>query len=256
MMDDLKKLVEDYTNWLKDKTILEKVDARWARITTPYLDRHNDYLQVYARSDEQGGYTLTDDGYTIHDLASSGCKLDSPKRQDLLKVTLAGFGVALEDEALLVRVSKDNFSLKKHNLVQAMLSVNDLFYLAQPFIKSLFFEDVAAWFDEVDIRYTPKVEFTGKTGYNHKFDFAIPKSRIQPERIVQTINDPRRSMAENLAFKWIDTRETRSEDSKLYAFLNDTSHRVPEDVIEALRSYNLTPILWSHKEEVQEELAA
>ena len=41
--------------------------------------------------------------------------------------------------------SENNFSLRKHSLIQAMLAVNDLFYLASPIITSLFREDVEAW---------------------------------------------------------------------------------------------------------------
>jgi hypothetical protein len=103
-------------------------ETYWVEITTPYLDRHNDALQIYVRA-ENGGYVLTDDGYTIHDLQASGCNLTG-KRQDLLKMTLSGFGVKLRDEALEVQSTADTFPLKKHSLVQAMLAVNDLFYLA------------------------------------------------------------------------------------------------------------------------------
>ena len=74
-----------------------------------------------------------------------------------------------------VRASKDNFPMHKHNLVQAMLAVNDLFYLASPIVSSLFLEDVIAWLDENEIRYTPSVKFTGKSGYDNLFDFVIPE---------------------------------------------------------------------------------
>jgi hypothetical protein len=36
---------------------------------------------------------MTDDGYIINNLISSGCKLDTPKRQELLKMPHAGLGV-------------------------------------------------------------------------------------------------------------------------------------------------------------------
>jgi hypothetical protein len=62
-----------------------------SRLTTPYLDRHNDYLQIYARR-LNGGFLLTDDGYVLEDLQQSGCKIEGPKRQALLKMTLGGFG--------------------------------------------------------------------------------------------------------------------------------------------------------------------
>lgn len=254
MIQDVQKLLDAYLAWLKDKTQLRQVDD-WVEITTPYLDRNNDYLQIYARK-EQGSYLLTDDGLTIGDLEQTGCKLNSPKRQDLLKMTLNGFGVQLQDQRLEVHASPDNFALRKHNLVQAMLAVNDMFYLSVPMVASLFYEDVVAWLDLHDIRYTPKVKFTGKTGYDHLFDFVIPKSRRQPERIIQTINRPNRDTAQAVAFSWIDTKEVRPPDSKAYAFLNDLENPVSTTVLDALRNYDVMPVMWSKRDDLREELAA
>ncbi|MEJ7608384.1 MAG: DUF1828 domain-containing protein [Bryobacteraceae bacterium] len=70
---EIEKLLNDYRTWLKDKTTLREVNGAWVEITTPYLDRHNDMLQIYARR-ENSGFVLTDDSYTIHDLEASGCR--------------------------------------------------------------------------------------------------------------------------------------------------------------------------------------
>ena len=115
-----------------------------------------------------------------------------------------------------------------------MLAVNDMFYLAAPMVANLFYEDVAAWLDLHEIRYTPNVKFTGKTGYDHRFDFVIPKSRRQPERIVKTVNRASRHTAEAVAFSWIDTREVRPPDSRAYAMLNDSEQSVSQPIIDAL----------------------
>ena len=254
MIGEVQKLLDQYLNWLKDKTALRQVKD-WIEITTPYLDRHNDYLQIYVKR-ENSGFILTDDGYIIEDLKQSGCELESKKRKDLLTLTLNGFGVRLERSALIVHASSDNFAMRKHNLVQAMLGVNDLFYLAVPMVASLFLEDVTSWMDLHDIRYTPKVKFTGKSGYDHLFDFVIPASKKQPERILQTINRPSRDTAQAVAFSWIDTREVRPANSRAYAFLNDSEHSPPASVVDALRNYNVNPVPWSKREEMKEELAA
>jgi hypothetical protein len=254
MIEEIQRLLDAYHAWLKDKTILRQLD-QWIEITTPYLDRHNDYLQIYAKK-TNGGFVLTDDGYTINDLEQSGCKLQSPKRQELLKLTLNGFGVQQRENALEVHASPDNFALRKHNLVQSMLAVNDMFYLAVPMVASLFYEDVVAWLDVHEVRYTPKVKFTGKTGYDHLFDFVIPKSRQQPERIIQTINRPSRDTAQAVVLSWIDTKEVRSADSRAYALLNDSEQAVSPSVLDALRSYDVRPVSWSQRESVREELAA
>lgn len=129
-------LLDEYTCWLKEKTQVRQVDG-WVEITTSYLDRHNDYLQIFVRR-QNSGYTLTDAGYILQDLELSGCKLDTAKRKALLMMTLRGFGVKLNRGMLEVHTSAANFAASKHNLIQAMLAVNDLFALATPMTASLF----------------------------------------------------------------------------------------------------------------------
>ena len=254
MIEEVRHLMDQYLAWLKDKTTLRQVND-FVEVTTPYLDRHNDYLQFYIKRNNIG-FILTDDSYIIDDLRRSGCKLDSLKRRELLKMTLNGFGIQLEGDALVVHATNDNFNLRKHNLVQAMLAINDLFYLAEPMVASLFLEDVTAWLELHEIRFTPKVKFTGRSGYDHLFDFVIPKSKRAPERIVQAINRPNKDTAQAAAFAWIDTKEVRPQDSKALAFLNDSEHPPSATVIEALANYELTPVLWTERERVREELAA
>lgn len=254
MINEVQSLLDQYWAWLRDKTTLRQIND-WVEITTPYLDRHNDHIQIYAKR-RDGGFVLSDDGYVLQDLELSGCKIDSAKRQGLLKMTLNGFGVQVNNQTLEVHASPDNFSLRKHNLVQAMLAVNDLFYLASPVVASLFYEDVVSWFDLSDIRYTPKVKFTGKSGYDHLFDFVIPKSRVQPERIVRAISRPNRDTAQAMAFSWIDTKEVRPPESRAYAILNDSEHAISESVLDAMRSYEVRPVLWSGRDQVRQDFAA
>ena len=254
MLEEIRALLDQYTAWLKDRTNLREINE-WVEITTPYLDRHNDYLQIYARR-ENSGFLLTDDAEVIRDLEVSGCNLGTPKRQELLKMTLNGFGVRLNNGALEVTASPDNFPLRKHSLIQAMLAVNDLFYLAEPMVKSLFYEDVVAWLDFTEIRYTPKVQFIGQSGYNHLFDFVIPKSQKYPERILRAIAHPNRDTAESFIHAWSDTRDVRPQDSSAFAFLNDVEQTVSSGVLDALRSYQIHPVPWSRREDVRHELAA
>jgi hypothetical protein len=252
---EIEKLLSDYRTWLKDKTTLRELNGVWVEITTPYLDRHNDALQIYARADN-GGYVLTDDSYTIHDLEASGCSLNTEKRRDLLQMTLNGFGVKLNSDAIEVHATAENFPLRKHSLIQAMLAVNDLFYLAKPVVESLFFEDVVAWLEANEIRYTPKAKFTGTSGYDHLFDFVIPKSRRQPERILQAITRPSRETALSFIYAWTDTRQVRPPASKAYAVLNDAEQPISGAVIDAFRNYDIRPVPWKERIEVVTELAA
>jgi hypothetical protein len=171
--------------------------------------------------------------------------------------TLNGFGVQLGEGAELeVKATQETFALRKHCLLQAILAVNDLFYIARSNVESFFFEDVALWLDSSDIRYTPKVSFIGHSRYTHQFDFAIPKSRSQPERILRVINNPNKDNAQNTAFSWVDTKESRPPGSVAYAVLNDREHPISDAVSEALTSYEINPLPWSKRDEYRERLAA
>ena len=123
-------------------------------------------------------------------------------------------------------------------------------------MESLFFEDVVAWLDANEIRYTPKVKFTGISGYDHLFDFVIPKSRKQPERILQAITRPTRETALSFINAWVDTRQVRPPESKAYAVLNDIEQPVPSGVVEAFRAYQIHPVPWHDRAQVVSDLAA
>jgi hypothetical protein len=253
-MNDFATLVDRYRTWLRDRTTIKQI-GDWTEITTPFIDRHNDFIQIYARG-HNGGYELTDDGATLADLEMSGCRLDTPKRQALLKMVLNGFGVQLNDDSLVVHATADNFPLKKHNLIQAVLAVNDMFFTASATVANLFIEDVAAWLDLSEVRYLPKVKLTGRSGFDHIFDFAIPHSRKQPERLLRAISNPSREKAENFAFAWLDTRDTRQQETQALALLNDGDRPIASNVSEALSAYEIRSVPWSDRDSVRELLAA
>lgn len=254
MIVEAEQLVDKYLTWLRDRTGLREL-GDFVEITTPFLDRHNDYLQVYLRRDN-GGFTLTDGGYILQDLKTSGCDVATKRRQELLQTTINGFGVRLEAESLTIHATTQDFPVKKHNLVQAMLAVNDLFYVAQMHVVSLFKEDVTAWLDTNDVRYVPQPKFTGRSGFDHLFDYVIPKSRREPERVVQAITRPDKQAATRLAFAWADTAGTRPNDAEGVALLNDLERAPASGVTEALEAYGVQPVLWSKREAILDRLVA
>ena len=131
-----------------------------------------------------------------------------------------------------------------------------MFILASPTVEALFFEDVANWLESEDIRFTPRVKFAGKSGFDHMFDFVIPKSKAESERIVRAINSPNRTTALNFITAWLDTRASRPENARPYAFLNDGEKPVGGNVTDALSNYGITAVQWSRRDRFRQVLAA
>lgn len=251
---ECQKLIDEYLAWLRQGLSAVEVGGV-CELTTPFLDRHNDHLQVYAAR-RNGTIVLSDDGYILSDLRTSGLDLDTPKRRLVLDGILKGLGVRTENGQLLIEASAANLGQRLHSLVQAMLAVNDMFVMAQPRVASFFFEDVRNFLDLNEVRYTARVKLAGKSGYDHAIDFLIPKSRKRPERILQAIAAPKKDNI--FAYLWTlsDTRAARSAESaaEAYAFLNDQEQSVGGDVIEAVSAYGVVPAVWSQRSQFIDQL--
>jgi hypothetical protein len=244
---ECQKLIDAYVGWLRQGLSIEQLGEA-CELTTPFLDRHNDHLQVYATR-KNGNIILSDDGYILSDLRTSGLEVDTPKRKQVLESVLNGLGVRAEGSQLLVEASAGNLGQRLHSLVQAMLAVNDMFVMGQFRVASFFFEDVQHLLDDNNVRYTSRVKLAGKSGYDHGIDFLIPKSSKRPERIVQAIGAPKKDNI--FAYLWTlnDTRAARAgeEEAEAFAFLNDQDQQIGGDVIEALNAYRVVPAIWSQR---------
>ncbi|SHK55154.1 DUF1829 domain-containing protein [Paramaledivibacter caminithermalis] len=255
-MINSKKFIDSYLSWLKENMSIKTIKDDVLELTSPFLDRHNDYMQIYIIKTDNG-YILSDDGYTINDLMLSGLEFNTAKRKKILNTILNGYGVELdENDILKVKCNIANFPIKKHNLLQAMLSVNDLFVLSRNNVISIFLEDVETFLYNNDIRYISNVNFVGKSGLSQKFDFAIPKSKKMPERIIKTANNLNKSLVESIIFSWNDTKSVRDNNTQLYTFINDIDKNISNSLITAFKEYDIIPVRWSERKKYIEELAA
>ena len=59
------ELKEKYISWLEDEISVNKI-GEYIEVTSPFLDRYNDYLQVYAKIQNDNEIIITDDSYTIN----------------------------------------------------------------------------------------------------------------------------------------------------------------------------------------------
>ncbi|WPX08071.1 DUF1829 domain-containing protein [Anaerocellum danielii] len=252
---DERSFIDLYLKWLKENTEVKNLKDNVIELTTPFLDRHNDYIQIYVIKDGDN-LILTDDGYTLSDLEMSGMEINTERRKKILKTILNGFGVSLEKDALVTKCDIKTFPLYKHNLIQAILAVNDMFMLSRHNVASIFIEDVESFLIAHDIRYVANINLVGKSGFSYKFDFAIPKSKKAPERFIKAVNNPTKDITKSIIFSWNDTKQTRENSAKLYAMLNDEDNDIPQEIIRAFLEYAIIPVKWSERNNYIEDLAA
>lgn len=252
-VDDLKR---SYMDWLNDHIQMTDLNGV-VEVTTPILDRHNDFIQLYV-SQKGDSLLITDAGYVIGDLESSGMDVfSSPKRRDLLQVILNGYGVQCSASyELYVTATQQTFAQKKHMLLQAVIAVGDMFMMSRANVSSLFLEDVQKYFEDHDIFPISNVSFVGRSGKNHHFDFVLSRTKTKPERYIRAVNNPTRQGTDIILFTWLDTRDARPGDSALYVFLNDEDRSVSQDILTAYANYEVVPMLWSQRDSHIEQFQA
>lgn len=251
MADDIttevvKKLLANYGEWLSQNTILTQY-GEWVEVTMPFLDRHNDYVQFYVRQ-LGDNFLITDEGATIADLRQSGCELTSKKRRQLLYTILSGLMIQEDHDELKTIATHETFVRKQHNLIQAMLAVNDLYYVSSTNVQSLFFEDVAMWLDSNDVTYEIDTTYTGRSGQSQTFSFFLPKVNGKPEKFLQAVQYPSVDTISKLTFAWGDITDLRLPEAQLYAILNDERGQPKPGVFSTLSAYGIGAIIWSERE--------
>lgn len=245
--NDCQRLIDQYLKWLKQELIFTELEEA-CQISTPFLDRHNDAIEIFVEK-KNGLIRLTDDGYTIRDLRASDMEFTTAKRKAHLAAVLHGFGVRLDGEEIAVESSVEDFPQKKHNILQAILAVNDMFVMAEEHVLSLFKEDVALFLESHRIAAFSDFKLSGKSGFDHKFDFGLPKTTQKPQRVLQSINNLTRENATSLAFMVGDVRMLRPEPLGAFAIINDTTRPPNQEHLSALKVYEVVPLLWSHRDE-------
>jgi hypothetical protein len=252
--EECRQLVDAYVEWLREGLNIQPLNDV-CELMTPFLDRHNDHLQIYA-TQRDGSILLSDDGYIFSELRTSGLELNTQKRKELVQEILNAFGIKLENGKLITEASTKTLGRKVHSLLQAMLAMNDLYLLAQPRVASYFWEDVQKFLDEHNVRYSPRVKLTGRSGFDQAIDFLIPKSQTRPERLLKAIANPTKATIGTYLWSLADTRAARTGhgEAEAYAFLDDRAHDIGRDVIDALNAYEVRPVLWHARDEHVNEL--
>jgi len=243
----VQNMIENYANWLKSEITTSQF-GDYTELTLPYVDRFNDYLQIYAKRNEDETIELTDDGYIINNLITSGVPLrkGTPKRNALEQIA-RNFNVQIRGEDIVAGATPSNYPQKKHMLIQAMLLIDDLYALSPEKVKRIFSEDVATYFDANEIYYVPNFSVVGKTETQYTYDFVIQRTKNSPSRFCRAINHLNTNQRDLALFNWIDTQDKRQDDSKMIIIYND-ENSVKDEVLRGFVNYGVKTVPFSERQ--------
>ncbi len=256
--------VNEYIRWLKANMTQRKIRDDLTEITTPFLDRNNDYTQVYIEN-KLGGFKITDAGYILDDLSISGMDItSSAHRKKILDWILNRFGLQVDEktnEIFAYANRKEAIPKIVHRVLQGMLDINDMFYLNNSAVTSMFHEDVKQFFKKHQIYSSQNVSYAGVSGFYHAYDFLLQENKKNPGRLVRLMNRPQKATFERFAFAWNDIKpmlESNGDVKTCIILINDMD--VPKkknimDIANGFSKYGMRPFLWSKREQNIDQLA-
>lgn len=251
MMNDLSRIIDDYYHWLSAKThLIEDEKTGWTAISTPFTGIFNDGIEIYCKR-QNGKWILSDAGETTNSLEESGISIGrSPKRKQFVERIVKNYGVVEKEGEFYVEASRENFSQKKHYLLQAILELHDLEYLSTKAVRSFFKENVENDLIKRRVIHTKDVKFTGYNGLDYHFDFHFPA--FDKEIVLKATEQIRQGTISAFVYSWQNVKKIREEKNKksfeATILVNDFSHEPKSDLMDALTMEGIMTHRWSKKE--------
>ena len=126
----MQEIINNYLDWFKSSTIItpiESADKETVKVSTMFLDSHNDGIEFYIQKMDDNYIALTDDGWYLQDLESCGLDLNSSRITEQINWyrNSLNFDIVEGEIASVVRLD-ENIPLKIHAYIQALILITAL----------------------------------------------------------------------------------------------------------------------------------
>ena len=126
----MQEIINNYLDWFKASTIItpiESADKETVKVSTMFLDSHNDGIEFYIQKIDDNYIALTDDGWYLQDLESCGLDLNSSRITEQINWyrNFLNFDIVKGEILSVVRLD-ENTPLKIHAYIQALILITAL----------------------------------------------------------------------------------------------------------------------------------
>ena len=126
----MQEIINNYLDWFKSSTIItpiESADKETVKVSTMFLDSHNDGIEFYIYRLTDDLVVLTDDGWYLQDLESCGLDLNSSRITEQINWyrNSLNFDIVKGEILSVVRLD-ENIPLKIHAYIQALILITAL----------------------------------------------------------------------------------------------------------------------------------
>lgn len=241
--DSLKNI---YLNWVKQADFIDLKNS-WVEIKTPFTDFTGSFISLFAK--KQGDiYILTDYGNILNELEMHS--IINKSRLGLLNKILSSQHCSIgENNDICIKFQNIcDFPKYKHQLIQAIINVSDLFLTSKASVENLFTFDVFEYLDKIGVSYSSRPYAIEGKELSYTFDMNIGQIKnkgipVLHSKIINRLND---NMLKTILYSVQDL--TLDTNEKFATIINDTRYAPKSQNIALLQKYNIEIINWSKRE--------
>lgn len=237
--DELRKI---YLNWVKEN-FYKDLNSDWIEIKTPFTDLTGSYIYLYAKKNNDK-IIITDYGNTMNEFELNKIELKGQRKNyfdNILLTQGCKFGTQLKD--IYIEFSDVlKFPIYKHQLIQAIININDLYLISKNNVKNMFINDIIEYLDNKNISYSDRgYSISGVSGLPNKFDLNIGKikKRNLPQVHTKVINKLDTNTVKLLLFTKGDV--ILNNDERIATIIN-SKNKVNKENLNALKSKDIDVI--------------
>ena len=126
----MQEIINNYLDWFKSSTIItpiENADKETVKVSTMFLDSHNDGIEFYIQKIDDNYIALTDDGWYLQDLESCGLDLNSSRITEQINWyrNFLNLDIVEGEISSVVRLD-ENIPSRIHSYIQALILITAL----------------------------------------------------------------------------------------------------------------------------------
>lgn len=239
-------LKHHYLDWLSTRETFTDIGSKQVpviEIDTSFLDSENDDIVLYAYPQSEGTVRLTDDGWTLHNLASHGIIFDQRTvvRATTFNDILENYCIDQQGKQLVIETTLDAFPNARLRLLRGILKIYDLLDLPASNSSQSFTDDVQNIFNHHQLDYSANKAIVGPHGLTFAFDFIVPNHRH--EHLIRTFAQPNR-INNAKVFLWdadIVQHIAGNESADFIAIINDKT--IHDNTMTTLLQQNAIQVL-------------
>ncbi len=248
MTNMIESLLSRYWDWVQGQTSVRDLGGTY-EITTPYLNRFNDFVQVYAKMIKPSRILVTDGGETMEEFGLSEYSNTTRRWTPIIQEILNGFSIKMneQDRSLNTEGSIQDFPLATHNLIQAILAINDVGYMSgsgRSTIQSAFRKQVDHELASFDWEVKSNPKFQGGSGVPRKFHFMVKSEKIPT--VIQCFGSIDKQRADAFVLSFLDVQKKQSDGQmKCSALIKDDDEESLETPLAIMRSFDIHAVVAS-----------